>query len=73
MRESITITQEILGVYLLPASSPDYEGIYFYLEDGSFERVGMDDTYSPNLSDFIMLNARLIGLSAKFGTHFSLG
>ena len=41
-RESITLTQEILGVYLIPNDSPDYEGICFYLEDGSFERVGLD-------------------------------
>ena len=41
-RESIIITQEILGVYFIPNSSPDYEGISFYLEDGSFVRAGLD-------------------------------
>ena len=41
-RESITITQEILGVYFIPNKTPDYEGISFYLQDGSFERVGLD-------------------------------
>ena len=58
---------------MIPNGTPDYEGIYFYLENGSFERVGMDQTYSPNLSDFIMLDARLIGLSAKFGMHSASG
>ena len=47
--------------------TPDYEGISFYLEDGSFERVGLDQSYTPNLSDFHMLDARIIGFSAKFG------
>ena len=65
-RESITLTQEILGVYLIPNVSPDYEGIYFYLEDGTFQRVGLNEAYTPNLSDFTMFDARLIGFSAKF-------
>ena len=69
LRETITIAQEILGVYFIPNNTPDYEGIYFYLEDGSFVRVGMDQIYTPNLSDFTMLDARLIGFSAKFGPH----
>ena len=68
-RESIAITQEILGVYFIPNRTPDYEGISFYLEDGSFERVGLDQSYSPNLSDFVMLDARIIGFSAKFGVY----
>ena len=54
-------------MYFIPNVTPDYEGISFYLEDGSYLRVGMDQTYSPNLSDHIMLDARLIGFSAKFG------
>ena len=39
-REIIPITQEILGAYLIPNATPDYEGISFYLEDGSFLRIG---------------------------------
>ena len=66
-REIITITQEILAVYFIPNNSPDFEGISFYLEDGSFERVGLDQPYTPNISDFHMLDARIIGFSAKFG------
>ena len=42
LRETITIAQEILGVYFIPNLTPDFEGIYFYLEDGSFMRVGLD-------------------------------
>ena len=54
-------------MYFIPNVGPDYEGIYFYLEDGSFERVGLDQSYTPNLSDFIFLDSRMIGISAKFG------
>ena len=68
MRETIHITQEIIGVYFIPNYSPDYEGISFYLEDGSFARIGMDESYTPNLSDYIMLPSRLIGFASKFYT-----
>ena len=53
-------------MYFIPNASPDYEGIYFYLEDSSFVRVGRDQQYAPDLSDFVMLDARVIGFSAKF-------
>ena len=69
-RESITITQEILGVYFIPNVTPDYEGISFYLEDGSFKRIGMDQSYTPDLSDFYIPDTRIIGFSVKFGADF---
>ena len=41
-RESITISQEITGVYLIFNDTPDYEGISFLLEDDTYVRVGLD-------------------------------
>ena len=42
-RETIVVTQEIVGLYFIPnLVSPDYEGICFLMEDGSIERVGQD-------------------------------
>ena len=38
------------------------------MEDGTFLRVGLDQAYTPKLADYTMLNARLIGFSAKFYT-----
>ena len=46
--------------------SPDFEGISFLLEDGSFLRVGLDQAYTPIISDHKILTSRLIGFSAKF-------
>ena len=66
MMEEVEITQEVLGVYFIPDAGPDYEGLVLYLEDGSYERVGLDQAYTPVLSDFQMLDARLDGFSAKF-------
>ena len=42
LRESITISQEIIGAYFIPNVGPDYEGISFLLEDGTYLRVGLD-------------------------------
>ena len=43
IRETIAVTQEIVGVYFIPnLPSSDYEGICFLMEDGSIERVGQD-------------------------------
>lgn len=39
-RESVTISQEIIGVYFIPNVSPDYEGISFLLADETFLRFG---------------------------------
>ena len=40
-RETISFTQEIVGIYAIPnLTSPDYEGFSFLLEDGSYERFG---------------------------------
>ena len=33
LREDISITQEIIGVYLLPNATPDFEGVFFLFED----------------------------------------
>ena len=41
-RQTINFTQEVKGIYLLPNFSPDFEGIIFYLEDGTYERIGVD-------------------------------
>ena len=41
-RESIPISKEIIGAYLIPNLSPDYEGISFLLEDDTYLRVGLD-------------------------------
>ena len=69
--ESVTITQEIIGAYLIPNLSPDIEGISFVLEDGSFVRVGMDQRYTPNISDHVIFTSRLIGFSARFGLSWN--
>ena len=66
-REEITISQEIIGAYLIPNVTPDYEGISFLLEDDTYLRVGMDQNYTPSKPDHIIFGARLIGFSAKFG------
>ena len=54
-------------------NTPDYEGVSFLLEDMSFVRFGKDESYTPNISDFHMLDARLIGFSAKFGYDSRVG
>ena len=66
--ETVTITQEIVGAYFIPNDTPDFEGISLQLEDGSFVRFGMDESYSPSISDFVVFTSRLIGFSAKFGS-----
>ena len=48
-------------MYLLPNVSPDFEALIFLMEDGSFERIGLDEAYTNNIADFTMLDARLIG------------
>ena len=53
-------------MYFIINDSPDYEGISFQLEDGSFLRVGLDQSYAPSTSDHFTLTSRLIGFSAKF-------
>ena len=42
LREELYFSQEIIGVYLLGNASPDYEGIFFLLEDYSIHRIGLD-------------------------------
>ena len=54
-------------MYFILNNTPDYEGISFYLADGTYLRVGLDQSYYPNLSDHTLLDSRLIGFSAKFG------
>lgn len=56
----------MIGIYFIGNISPDYEGIVFLLEDGTYERIGIDEPYTPVLADFTMLTARLVGFSAKF-------
>ena len=51
---------------MLGNRSPDYEGIFFRMEDDSIHRIGLDEAGTPSLSDFTMLERRLIGFSAKF-------
>ena len=41
-RDILNFTQEIKAVYFIPNVSPDFEGIVFYLEDGTFHRIGLD-------------------------------
>ena len=38
--DDISFTQEVIGIYLIPNLSPDFEGICFLLEDGSIVRIG---------------------------------
>ena len=57
----------MIGIYFVPNVSPDFEGISFLLEDGTFERIGKDEIYTPSVSDHTILSSRLIGLSVKFG------
>lgn len=33
--DDVTFDSEVIGLYLLPANSPDFEGLIFMLEDGS--------------------------------------
>ena len=61
------IAQEIIGAYLIPNDSPDFEGLSLLLEDSSYLRVGMDEIYTPGIVDFVIFDSRLIGFSAKFG------
>ena len=67
MTDDISFSQEVVGIYLLPNVTPDFEGLFFLLEDGSILRIGQDKVYTPVVNEFTMLNARLIGFSAKFG------
>ena len=60
-RDVVNFTQEVLGLYFIVNPSPDYEGISFYLEDGTFERIGLDQAYTPDPAHFTILPARLIG------------
>ena len=61
------------GIYFIPSQTPAYEGISFLLENGSYARIGEDEAYTPLLSDHIILESRLIGLSAKFFRDFDIG
>ena len=63
----------MIGIYFVPNVGPDYEGISFLLEDGTFVRIGEDQIYTPLLSDHTILGSRLIGLSVKFGLHSGTG
>lgn len=38
--EIVYFSNEVTGIYFIPNFSPDYEGIVFELEDGSYERIG---------------------------------
>ena len=65
------------GIYFIPNiisnGDPDYEGISFLLEDGTFERIGEDEPYTPSLSDHAILSGWLIGLSVKYFGDLDLG
>lgn len=71
IRDTVSINQEVIGVYVIPSKAPDYEGVSFLLEDNSIVRIGRDSTNDPAVGDFTMLPARLTGASVKF--FISLG
>ena len=64
-RDQVTFTQEVVGVLGLNDDTPEYEGIFFLLEDGTIERIGRDEAHNPVPSEFTMLTSRLIGMSMK--------
>ena len=49
-------------MYLVINATPDFEGISFELEDGTFRRIGADQDYTPQSADHTKLDARLIGM-----------
>ena len=63
---TVDLEQEVIGIYFIPNGTPDFEGISFLLEDGTYKRIGEDMIYTPSRSDHTILSSRLIGLSAKF-------
>lgn len=65
-RNTVDFNQEVIGIYFIPNLTPDFEGISFLLEDGSYLRIGEDEPYTPSLADHSMLSSRFIGLSVKF-------
>ena len=68
-RDVVYFTQEVIGIYFIPDNDPDFEGISFLLEDGSIERIGRESNDDPSITDFMMLQGRLIGLSVKFARN----
>ena len=53
-------------MYFIPHRSPEFDAIVFLLQDETYQMVGYMNGYTYDLSDFTMLNSRLIGLSALF-------
>ena len=47
--------------------SPDIEGMFFLTEDGQEYRIGEDEA-APSTIPYQMLDQRLIGFTAKFGS-----
>ena len=64
--KTITFANEIIGIKLVWNFSPDWEGIAFLETDGTMQRIGEDQAYTPVAADFTLLNGRLIGLTGKF-------
>lgn len=65
LRDEVTFTQEVIGVFGLNDYTPEYEGLFFMLEDGSIKRIGRDKDHNPVPSEFTMLTSRLVGMAAK--------
>ena len=64
--KTINFAKEIVGIKLVWNDSPDWEGIAFLESDGTMQRIGEDQAYTPVSSDFTRLNGRLIGLTGKY-------
>lgn len=52
LSEQVIFNQEVIGVNIVTSSTPDFEGIVFMLADGTFERIGKGNSYTPNSSHF---------------------
>ena len=63
--KTVSFDSEVIGIKLV-TNSLDIEGIAFLESNGTMQRIGEDEAYSPVATDFTMLNGRFIGLSGKF-------